>query len=398
MSGIKGRAPRRFAKLFVASAAVLSVAVACGSSDDSSGGSSSGKGLPSTIKVVSVNPTTGVVAFAGVAANKGYELAVKQINDQKFLGDTKLELSESDTKSEPQTAAQVTTQAITDKGVSAIFGSVSSGEAIAMSPLVQKQGLPTIYTQAGSDGVVVGDYTYRATPLMREYYTDLTKWMTDNGGKTIGIIYTEATPTLQDIGSNTLPQMADDLGIDVVASVGTQATTQDFSAPISQILDKKPDMVAALLVGASNPTVMTQLRQAGWTGPVIGNAGAGAGNLKPAGEDGAGMVWPTDFSEQATAQSTQDFVKAYTDEYGEAPLNYAAEAYDAAWFLAKSIKEADSADRSAIKDAMKTVAGDTFDGALGAGLSWKDGDLQVAGAVVEWDGTGQKLLYEGTGE
>ena len=147
---------------------------------------------------------------------------MKEINDQKFLGYTTLTLSKS-TPRAPRDRGPGDHQAITDMSVSAIFGSVSSSEAVAMSPLVQKEGLPTIYTQAGSDGVVVGDYTYRATPLMREYYTNLEKFMTDNGGKSIGIIYTEATPTLQDIGSSTLPAMAEELGIEVPARSAPRA-------------------------------------------------------------------------------------------------------------------------------------------------------------------------------
>ena len=97
-----------------------------------------------------------------------------------------------------------------------------------------------------------------------------------------------------------------------------------------------------------------------------------------------------------SAASSQKFAKAYAAEYGEQPLNYAAEAYDAAWFLAKSIKQAGSADRAAIKDAMTVVAKEKFDGALGTGLTWKDRDLQVPGVVVRWNGTSEDLLYEAT--
>ena len=53
----------------------------------------------------------------------------------------------------------------------------------------------------------------------------------------------------------------------MTTSIGTPATTQDYSAPISQVLDADPDVVSILLVGASNPTAMTQLRQAGYDGP-----------------------------------------------------------------------------------------------------------------------------------
>ncbi|GAB3319329.1 ABC transporter substrate-binding protein [Geodermatophilus aquaeductus] len=388
------RRPRR-AVLAGLTAVLLLGTAACGGGDSGGGGSS--EGLPETITVTSINPTTGVVAFAGNAANKGYELAVKEINESDTLEGSQLELELVDTRSEPQTAAQEATTAIADTDVAAVFGSVSSNEAIAMSPLLQQRGLPVIYTQAGSDGVVVGDYTWRATPLMSSYYPILSKYIEDQGFTSLGVLYTSATPTLQEVGSETVPQMAEDLGIDITASIDIPATTQDYSAPISQVLDSQPDAVVALLVGAANVTVMQQLRQAGYTGPVLGNSGASAGNLLPAGADGADMIWPVDFNFQQTAQSSQDFVEAYRAEYGEDPLNYAAEAYDAAWFLARSIAAAGSADREAIKDAMVSEAESTFDGALGEGLSWEDGTIVVPGVVVRWTGDGEELLYEGSG-
>ncbi|WP_158550672.1 ABC transporter substrate-binding protein [Geodermatophilus sp. TF02-6] len=397
------RRPRGRAVRAGIAAALLMSAAACGGGDgggggDSGGGDSGGGGLPDTIRLVSVNPTTGVVAFAGNAANKGYQLAVEEINSSDLLGGSTLQLDLVDTKSEAQTAAQQATTAIADQDVSAIFGSVSSAEAVAMSPLLQKQGLPVVYTQAGSEGVIAGDYTWRATPLMSSYYPIVSRFVEEQGARSIGVVYTSALPTLDEVGSTTIPQMAKDLGIQVTASIDTPATTQDFSAPISQVLDTNPDIMAILQTGASNVTAMQQLRQAGYTGPVLGNSGAGAGNLKPAGADGAGMVWPVDFNYQQTATSSQDFVQAYRAKYDEDPLNYAAEAYDAAYFLARSIAAAGSADRAAIKDAMVEEGTKTFDGALGEGLSWEDNTIVVPGVVVQWNGTAEEILYEASAQ
>jgi len=183
------------------------------------------------------------------------------------------------------------------------------------------------------------------------------------------------------------------LGLQVTKSIATTATTQDFSSAIQQVLASKPDVVSILQVGAANPTAMTQLRQAGYKGPVLGNSGASAGNLKPAGQDGAGMVWATDFNYQQTAAPSQKFVTEYKAEYSENPLQYAAEAYDAAWFLARSIKDAGSADRAKIADGMATEANKTMDGALGENLSWKDRTIEVPGSAIQWTGTAEKLLY-----
>src|SRR5436190_1436926 len=134
-------------------AGLLVALAACSSSSKSSSSGGGGGGLPSTIKVVGIEPETGPAAFAGLSAEKGYKLAVKQINDQKFLGSgTTIDLSFQDTKGQIPTAASNLSSAVADKKVSAVFGSVSSQEAVAQSPLAQKAGLPIVYTQAGSKG------------------------------------------------------------------------------------------------------------------------------------------------------------------------------------------------------------------------------------------------------
>lgn len=383
----------RSRRLHAALTAGVMLSVAACSSGGSNPSGSSGGSLPGTIKIVGSEPETGPAAFAGLSAEKGYKLAIKQVNDQHFLGtNTKLEVSFQDTKGQIPTAASIVSQALADKSVSAMFGSVSSEEAVAQSPIAQKGGLPIVYTQAGSDGVVTGNYTYRATPLMSSYYPLLKKYVQQHGWKTVGVIYTNISPTLVQVAKESLPK----LGLRVTKSIATTATTQDFSAPIQQVLASKPDVVSILQIGASNPTAMTQLRQAGYTGPVLGNSGASAGNLKPAGKDGAGMVWATDFNYQQRIPSSQKFVKAYQAEYGDNPLQYAAEAYDAAWFLARSIKDAGSADRAKIASGMATEAKKKMTGALGENLTWKDGTIQVPGDAIEWTGTSEKLLYSAT--
>src|SRR4051795_12121055 len=126
----------------LATGVVLSLA-ACGGGGSSSSSSASSSGasssLPSTIKVVGSEPETGPAAFAGLAAEKGYKLAIKQINEQKFLGkNTTLEATFQDTKGQIPTAAATVSSTLADKSVSAMFGSVSSQEAVAQSPIAQK--------------------------------------------------------------------------------------------------------------------------------------------------------------------------------------------------------------------------------------------------------------------
>lgn len=396
MIGISSRGGLRTFQAAVLAAGLFAVS-ACGSATGADSASNTAPdaaaGLPAVVNMVSSLPLVGPVGAVGISAERGYELAVKEINESKFLGETTIALKQLDTGGNAQTAASQVTQAISDKDVSAILGSVMSAEAVAQAPVAQKGKTPIMFTQAGSPGVVIGDYTFRMTPLMSAYYPIIKKFLQEQDWKTMGVLYTSASPTLVEIGEKTLPAIAKELGIEITGSVSTQATTQDFNAPVSNILKSNPDGVAIIQIGAANPSAMLALRQAGYEGDVIGNSGASFGSLVPAGESGAGMTWPVVFSPMMEGESTQKFVTAYKAEYSETPMTYAAEAYDAMWFLAKSLKAADSADREALQAGMDEVAAKPFTGALGENLNFKARDLEVPGVVVQWDGTKEVFLY-----
>ncbi|WP_426245875.1 ABC transporter substrate-binding protein [Nocardioides sp. LHG3406-4] len=394
-SRLSGHSPRRRLAALGAAALGLSVLAACGSSGSSASGPGGGEGIPDSVKLVASIPLTGPAAFAGAEAEKGYDLAMNEINESGFLGEgVTLEIEKKDTQASVQKAASDFTAAIADKDVTAVLGSLSSGEAVAQSPIAEQKKMPVVYIQAGSPGIVLGDYTYRFPTPMAQYYDILSQRVKEEGWSSIGIVYAPWIPTLKELGESAIPTMAEDLGMEVTASVATQQTTQDFSAPIQQVLASHPDVVSILQIGPANATAMKQLREAGYEGKVLGNSSAGADTLLPAGEAGAGMLWPVDFDAASEDPSTQEFVEKYHKaNAGKDPFPYAAEAYDATWFVARAVKEADSAGREDVVAAMKDLTGQPFSGALGTDLSFEDNSLQVKGAVIEWDGKEEQFLY-----
>ncbi|GGO80004.1 ABC transporter substrate-binding protein [Nonomuraea cavernae] len=372
----------------LAMAGLLAV-TACGSGGEAA--VSAEGGLPAEIKIMTIKDRTGPVAFTGLSTIKGIELAVEQINAEKFLGETKIVLESKDPAGKAQTAASQMTAAIQDKSYAAVFGPVASDQAAATSPLAERGKMPIIYSQAGSEGVVIGKYTFRATPPMTSYYRVIGDHIKSKNVKTLGVVYNTTLPTLKEVAEKVLPEMGAELGFSVVSSAAVQMTTQDFAAPISKVVKEKPDAIALLLVGGQNPTAMRQLRQAGFDGLVLGNTAAGAGNLKPAGQDGAGMTWPSDFHPDQPGESTKKFVDLYQAKFNERPLNYAAEGYDSAWWLARAVKQAGGASRDDIQRGLDVVAAEGFEGAMGK-LAFENRDMRLTGVIVQWNGTEEVLV------
>ena len=68
------------------------------------------------------------------------------------------------------------------------------------------------------------------------------------------------------------------------------------------------------------------------------------------------------FSVQSKDEKVQEFIKKYTEKYGEAPKGFSAQGYDAAYLLVQAIKEAGSTDKAAVVDAIKNIS---FEGVTG---------------------------------
>ena len=374
--------------LFFAAAACSSSKVAVGSS--SLAGSQSGK-LPSIINIYSLRDMTGIYAFSGVPAVDGAQLAFAEINSTHFLGNTRLSMTIGDPAGNAQTAASLATAAVASHKYAAILGPLFGSESLVTAPIAEKAGVPVIFTESNVDGVLLGKYTFRATAPTVSYYGIMAEYLKAKGIKTINIIYDSTIIAEVDVFKYVQSTFESQYGIKVVGSTGVQGDTKDFSAPASRVLSSKAESVGLYLSGPANATAVQQLRQAGFTGPIIASNGAGAGNLKGAGSAGAGVAWPTDFSAAETNASAQAFISAYRSKYHTGPNNYAAEGYDAAWFLARGIKAAQSADPAAVADGLGTVAEQGFQGAMGR-ITFDENDMRTQPVIVQWTGTAETVI------
>lgn len=350
--------------------------------------------LPSEIRLISVDSMTGPAGFAGVVAENGSKIAVDEINETGYLGEgVTLTVDVYDDATNPDQGTTEFAKAIKED-VPLVFGSVTSGVAVAQAPLAEAEGKPVVFTQAGSPGVVIGDYTFRFTPPMSAYWTEVASYLSEQGVKTASVLYANDFPTLIDVAETAVPAVAEEAGIEILSSTGIPTATEDFSAPINKIAQENPDAVIMLLVGPANPTAMNQLRQAGLTDViVVGNSGAGNGNLAPAGENGAGMLWPALYHPDQQRPALQDFVAKYEAEFGEKPSNYAPERYDAVYAVANAIKTACSVEPQAVRDALAEITAAGYSGAMGD-VTFEGQDIRVPGILVQWDGEKEVLISE----
>jgi branched-chain amino acid transport system substrate-binding protein len=270
-----------------------------------------------------------------------------------------------------------------------------SSEALAVAPIVQKAGVPIIYTQSGIDGLLAaGNRQFRASPPQKTLWPIVSKHIADSGAKRVAIFNSATNPTYHEVGGKILPPLLATAGVEVAKSFEIEGTVTDFQAPVGSALATHPDAVVATLIGSQIPTLVVQLRQAGYTGPVYTGAVNTDKDLATMGKNGVGIMFVGSYSPAATGAGPAAFTTAYKAEYGGLPDSYAAEAYDATWWLARAIKKAGSVDHDAVAKALKEVGGTGFTGAQGP-LTFDNGnDARAKGLLVRWDGNAQTIVVE----
>ncbi|MFC4001261.1 ABC transporter substrate-binding protein [Prauserella oleivorans] len=386
------RAPHRWRRATAGAVALVTAGALLAGCGAAQGGAAAQEGIPKEIKLLGVRDLTGPVAYAGIGGARGGELAVAEINRQGYLGKgVTITLEEVDTAGSIETASAEMAQATADRTVHAILGPTQGQQAATVAPMVERARVPTVFTQAGSDGVVIGDYTFRATAPMDSYYHLATEYLAEHGMRDVSVLYNATFPTFAEIGEDAFPRQAKEHGLNVVSSTPVQSTTQDFTTPVRSIAGKDPDAVVMLLTEPQSVTALTQLRQAGYDGQVVATSVQGGGNVRQAGKHGIGLIYPTDFSPAQTSPVAQRFVEAFTARFGERPDTYAAEGYDAMWWIARAIKASGSASREGIKRGLQKVAREGFEGVMGE-ITFAGNDMRVPGVLVRWNGQAEELV------
>ena len=88
---------------------------------------------------------TGPSSSTGIGINRGTELAVKEINAAGGVKGRQLELIVRDTQSDPTKAVNASTELTRRHKAHVIWGPLNSGEALAATPLIARDGVPQMH-------------------------------------------------------------------------------------------------------------------------------------------------------------------------------------------------------------------------------------------------------------
>ena len=367
---------KKFLSIALSACLVMGALAGCGSSSSSStssGNDASASG-DNVIKIGVFEPQTGENGGGGLQEVYGIRYA-NQVYPTVEVGGTEytIQLVEVDNKSD-KTEAVTAAQKLVSEGVVTVLGSYGSGVSIAAGDIFAEAGIPAIGCSCTNPQVTSGNEWYFRTCFLDPFQgTVMANYAIQNGYQKAAVITQLGDDYSSGLGSF-FKSAFEKLGGTIVAEEQFQTNQSDFKAILTNIKSANPDIIFAPSSITTAPLIIKQAREMGITAVIAaGDTWENATIIENAGADAEGTVFSTFYDEAAPANDEAaafvDGFKAYLTSIGESDIIPAVSAlgYDAYITAVQAIKDADSIDPAAIKDALKNlhvegVTGDiTFD-------------------------------------
>ena len=378
---------KKFLAFTMAAALTLSLA-ACGSSGGSSGSgsnadnsSSGGSTSGTAFKLGGTGPLTGDASIYGLAAQRGAQIAVEEINAEG--GAIQFELKYEDDVNDPEKAVNAY-NALKEWGMQISLGSVTTQPGIATSSYNFADSIFALTPSASSTDVISGkDNVYQMCFSDPNQGTASAKYISEQKlGEKVFIIWKSDDNYSTGIKDKFVAE-AETLGLNVVSNATfTTDSKNDFTVQLTQAKQAGADLLFLPIYYDAASLILTQANAMGYEPKFFGVDGMD-GILTQANFDTSlaeGVMLLTPFNADDEDEATQHFVKAYQDKYGETPIQFAADAYDCVYAYKQALETAGcTPDMSASELNEKLKA--TFPTITFTGLT---GD----GAGITWDATG----------
>lgn len=332
-----------------------------------------------TIKIGVFEPMTGANAAGGALEIEGIKLANElyptvTVNGKEY----KVELVIVDNKSDKVEAANAAQRLVDKEKVKVILGSWGSGYSIAAGPIVQDGKVPAIGLSCTNPLVTQGNpYYFRVCFIDPFQGTVMATYANKNLGAKTAVLIREIS---NDYSVGLAKFFADKFktltGDDncILAELNYNTGDQDFTAQLTTIKSKNPDVIFAPGNYTESALIMKQARELGITAKFLGGDTWETPELIDVGKDAVeGCVFSTFFDAAgATSELAKTFLAKYDEKYKKEPAAVTALGFDGYRLALDAMTRADSLDTTKIRDAIASTK--DFEGVAGNVTLDENGD------------------------
>ncbi len=309
------------------------------------------------IKIGLYMPLTGQNAFGGQLELEGVQLAHKEM--PTVLG-RPVELVVVDNKSDKVEAANAVKRLTERDKVNAIIGTYGSSLAMAGGEVAEKAKTPVVGTSCTSPLVTQGKkYYFRACFIDPYQGLGAATYAYKNLGFKKAAVLMDVSNDYAVGLSAFFKRAYQKLGGEIVAELKYTSGDQDFTAQLTELISKKPDIVFMPAYFAEGAIIMKQARELGATFRLMGaDAMDNPDTVKIAGKAAEGFLltgFPYAPDMPNMNAEAKKFTQAWRETFKKEPNFNSTLGYTSYMMIMDAIKRAGKADPESITAALATI-------------------------------------------
>jgi branched-chain amino acid transport system substrate-binding protein len=318
------------------------------------------------IRIGSFLATTGGAAFLGDPEQKTLEMYVEKLNAAGGVLGRKLVLVAYDSAGDAEKARTFAKRLIEQDKVDVIVGGSTTGETMAVVPLVEQAGVPFI-SLAGAVVIIepVKKWVFKTPHTDRMACEKIFVDMRARGASRVALI-SGAGGFDKSMRAECL-KVAKNHGVEVVADETYGAADTDMTAQLTKIR-QNAQVQAVLNAGfGQGPAIVTKnYRQIGMTLPLYQSHGVASKEyIKLAGEAAEGVRLPAAALLVADKLADSDpqkpvvahYAREYQARFKSDVSTFGGHAYDGLMLAIEAIRKAGSTDKAKVRDALESLKG-----------------------------------------
>lgn len=313
-------------------------------------------------------PLTGFAAADGASALNGAKLAVAQANASGGIGGKPIELVVYDDQGIAKEAVPAVTKMIEKDGIVVGVSGSYSGSTRAAASIFQTAKIPYITAYAiHPDITLTGDYMFRVSAMGEVQGRAGAKLVSDLGKKKV-VLVTLKNDFGQALGAG-FKEAAPKFGLVIQNEYEYGMPDRQFGPIASKIKADNPDIIYASGYFYTAGPLVSQLRAAGITAPIIGQEGYDSDKfIEIAGDAAEGVYVTTSLDRDSASPATKAFLADYKKATNAGPDMVAASSYTAVAVAIEGLKKTGGKGGDALRDAIAAL---TYDSPVGK-LSFND--------------------------
>ena len=309
------------------------------------------------IRIGSIHPLTGSMAYEGQALVNSQKIAIDRINEAGGIGGKKLELKVVDSLGTAGGAATAA-QKLINMNVCALTGTYTSGSAQVVSRTAEKFSVPFVVTVAASETLLTNGYRYSfriqpSTVTFSQNFIEYIPSIKTDDMKTVAIIYEDSNYGAGIAGY--IEKNIEKTGLEIVGMIPYSSSASTLSSEVTKLISLNPDILIPIGYYSDQNLLAKEIIDRDVSFPMIMGVANGAfSDAKFTATYGtaADGFFDINYRYNPNSEETDYLLSRYRELYGEEIPVCAIYGYESIMVIADALERAGTTDHEALRDAL----------------------------------------------